>query len=247
MARNRPRSEHASVRHQFRGVVIMLRRSVREPQQLPGAERKGSSSVLESRLAGAQGSHRMGKPTVTPGGESESDRFTTLIRQHYQALYRAAYRLTRSAVDAEDLVQEVCVRACPRIGELEELEQPRGWLMRVLYRLFVDTRRRYERTHVRAFAVDEEFVSHEPGPAEEADRALDRWRIEDAWRYLNAEHRLLLVLHDVEGYTLAEIQSLTGMKEGTIKSRLHRARVRLGRLLQRDGAPAAVAIDGRGS
>lgn len=189
----------------------------------------------------------MGKPTVNPGGESESDRLATLIRQHYQALYRAAYRLTRSAVDAEDLVQEVCVRACPRIGEIEGLEQPRGWLMRVLFRLFVDTRRRYERTHVRALDADEEFVSDEAGPAEEADRALDRGRIEDAWRYLNAEHRLLLVLHDVEGYTLAEIQSLTGMKEGTIKSRLHRARVRLGRLLQRDGAPAAVAIDGRGS
>ena len=79
----------------------------------------------------------MGKPTVDPGGESEQDRFATLIRQHYQALYRAAYRLTRSTVDAEDLVQEVCLRAYPRLGEIERLEQPRGWLMRVLYRLFV--------------------------------------------------------------------------------------------------------------
>jgi DNA-directed RNA polymerase specialized sigma24 family protein len=48
----------------------------------------------------------------------------------------------------------------------------------------------------------------------------------------------LLALHDVEGYTLVEIHSLTGLKEGTIKSRLHRARVRLGRLLQRGDAPA---------
>jgi RNA polymerase sigma-70 factor (ECF subfamily) len=100
--------------------------------------------------------------------------------------------------------------------------------------LFVDLRRRYERKNVRAIDENEEFVSDEPSPAEEADRALDRLRIEDAWRHLNDEHRLLLALHDVEGYSLAEIHTLTGIKDGTIKSRLHRARVRLGRLLRRD-------------
>jgi RNA polymerase sigma factor (sigma-70 family) len=181
----------------------------------------------------------MGKQVVTPGGESESERFATLIRQHYDVLYRAGYRLTRSTVDAEDLVQEVCLRAYPRLGEIERLEQPRGWLLRVLYRLFIDQRRRYERRHVRPIDEDEEFVSDDPGPAEEADRALHRWRVEDAWAYLNQEQRLVLALHDVEGYTLAEIHSLTGLKEGTIKSRLHRARVRLGRLLQREDAVPA--------
>ena len=98
----------------------------------------------------------MGKPTVDPGGASEQERFAALIREHYQVLYRAAYRLTRSEVDAEDLVQEVCVRAYPRIGELERLEQPRGWLLRVLFRLFVDLRRRYERKNVRAIDENEE-------------------------------------------------------------------------------------------
>jgi RNA polymerase sigma-70 factor (ECF subfamily) len=189
----------------------------------------------------------MGKPAVDPGGESEQDRFATLIRHHYHALYRAAYRLTRSAVDAEDLVQEVCVRAYPRLAEVEQLEQPRGWLLRVLYRLFIDLRRRYERKHVRAIDDDEEFVSEEPGPAEEVDRVLTRWRIEDAWRHLNDEQRLLLALHDVEGYSLAEIHSLTGLKDGTIKSKLHRARVRLGRLLQRDRTATSTLAQEQGA
>ena len=180
-------------------------------------------------------------------GESEQDRFAKLIRQHYRALYGAAYRLTRSAADAEDLVQEVCVRAYPRLEEIERLEQPRGWMLRVLYRLFIDLRRRYERTHVRAIDEHEDFVSAEPGPPEEAERARDRWRIEAAWRYLNQEQRLLLVLHDVEGYSLAEIHAMTGLKDGTIKSRLHRARVRLGRLLQRDDAMISVLANERGS
>jgi RNA polymerase sigma factor (sigma-70 family) len=176
----------------------------------------------------------MEEGTVGHGGESESERFARLIRLHYQSLYRAAYRLTRSTVDAEDLVQEVCVRAYPRLAEIEGLEQPRSWLLRVQYRLFIDLRRRYERTHVRAIDENEEFASAEPGPADEADRAQHRGRIEDAWRHLSHEQRLLLALHDIEGYTLVEINSLTGLKDGTIKSRLHRARVRLGRLLARE-------------
>jgi RNA polymerase sigma-70 factor (ECF subfamily) len=101
---------------------------------------------------------------------------------------------------------------------------------------------------VRPIDEDEEFVSAEPGPAEEADRALARWRVEAAWQHLNQEQRLLLALHDVEGHSLGEIHALTGIKEGTIKSRLHRARVRLGRLLQRDPAVAVPATaDERGA
>jgi RNA polymerase sigma-70 factor (ECF subfamily) len=184
----------------------------------------------------------MVKGTVS-GGESDSDTFVALVRQHYQTLYRAAYRLTRSATDAEDLVQEVCARAYPRIGEIARLEQPRGWLLRVLYRLFIDLRRRYERTHVRPIGEDEEFTSHDLGPPEEADRALDRSRMAEAWQHLSNEQRVLLAMHDIEGYTVAEIQSLTGIKEGTIKSRLHRARVRLGRLLLRNEPIAATAGD----
>ena len=189
----------------------------------------------------------MGSTVGDGGGGSEQDRFAQLIRQHYRALYGAAYRLTRSAADAEDLVQEVCVRAYPRIGEIERLEQPRGWLMRVLFRLFIDLRRRYERKHVRAIDDNEEFASGVPSPPEEFDHAVDRSRIEAAWQHLSQEQRLLLVLHDIEGYSLAEIHSMTGLKDGTIKSRLHRARVRLGRLLQRGDAVNAVLADERGS
>jgi RNA polymerase sigma factor (sigma-70 family) len=213
----------------------------------PRGTETGLIRVGQLGPVGPENSHRMGKPTDDPGGESQQDRFAKLIRQHYQVLYRAAYRLTRSSVDAEDLVQEVCLRAYPRLTEIESLEQPRGWLLRVLYRLFVDLRRRYERTNVRAIDENEEFTSDEPSPAEEADRALDRWRIEDAWRYLNHEQRLLLVLHDVEGYSLAEIHTMTGIKDGTIKSRLHRARVRLGRLLQRDRTVTSAVADEWGS
>lgn len=182
-------------------------------------------------------------PPLTPidGGRTATERFAAIVEPHYDALYRVAYRLTRSAHDAEDLAQEVCARAFPRLGELEKLEQPRGWLMRVLYRLFVDSVRRYERRFVASLDdVDEDaLVSERPGPLEEAERALARRHLDEAWRHLNHEQRALLALHDVEGYSLRELNEMTGLKEGTLKSRLHRARVRLGKLLERTSAPTA--------
>ena len=51
-------------------------------------------------------------------------------------------------------------------------------------------------------------------------------------------------MHDVEGYSLAEIRELTGLKDGTLKSRLHRARIRLGKLLQREASVAEAQIVG---
>jgi RNA polymerase sigma-70 factor (ECF subfamily) len=171
-----------------------------------------------------------------PSRRSPAERFEALIKPHYETLYRTAYRLTRSVHDAEDMAQEVCIRALPRIGEIEGLEYPRGWLLKVLYNLYIDSARRYERLHV----VSSETVdlaargADEPGPSELAERSFEQQRLDRAWQFLDREQRLLLALHDVEGYTLQELMKLTGRKEGTLKSRLHRARVRLGKLLQRE-------------
>lgn len=163
-------------------------------------------------------------------------RFELLIRPHYDALYGTAWRWTRSVEDAEDLVQEVCTRAWPRLEELERLERPKSWLLRVMYRLFVDLTRRHDRTRVVPldnFAA-ESLVCERPGPEDSTDSAHRSERMSRAWQRMDREKRALLAMHDVEGYTLAEIAEITGIKEGTLKSRLHRSRVLLGRLLNPD-------------
>lgn len=165
---------------------------------------------------------------------SAVERFELLVQPHYEVLYRTAYRLTRSKHDAEDLAQEVCVRAYPRLAELEGLEQPRGWLLKVMYRLFIDWSRRYEQMHVTSLEIVDvlAMASDEPGPLELTERAHDSRDLDHAWLRLDREQRALLALHDVEGHSLAELNQMTGIKEGTLKSRLHRARVRLGKLLK---------------
>jgi DNA-directed RNA polymerase specialized sigma24 family protein len=98
-------------------------------------------------------------------------------------------------------VQEVCA-AYPRIGELEGLEQPRGWLLRA-FRLFVDLLALHERKNVRA--IDENEDRERSGAYRRGGTRADRCE-SSAWRHMNSEQRLLLVFCDVEGYSLAEIR-----------------------------------------
>jgi RNA polymerase sigma factor (sigma-70 family) len=190
----------------------------------------------------------MPKFTLIPGGRDAATAFENLIRPHFHALYRRAYRLTLNAADAEDLVQDVCIRAYPRLAEIQELDNPRAWLMRVLYRLFVDLTRQRKSSPIQAMDMggDEEefshcFTSDEPGPEAQADSAIGEQRLERAWQRLDKVQRALLALHDIEGYTLAELQDMTGLPEGTLKSRLHRARIRLGRILKSEALHGALA------
>ena len=79
-----------------------------------------------------------------------------------------------------------------------------------------------------AFAGDEDPLIH--NERHEKLRALDR-----ALSKLSEDHRIVVLLHDTEGYKLNEIQKLTGIPVGTVKSRLHRARARLREILTQDG------------
>jgi RNA polymerase sigma-70 factor (ECF subfamily) len=187
----------------------------------------------------------MAKLTVISGGKSDARGFEHLIRPHFDVLYRVAYRLTRSVPDAEDLVQEVCVRAYPRLEELATLDKPGAWLLRVMQRIFIDERRRYERKHVDSLdeiGIDS-LMSDAPGPAELGEKMQRDRKLELEWRQLSRQERSLLALHDVEGYSLAELVEITGVKEGTLKSRLHRARIKLGKLLLRGETASAGQTD----
>lgn len=157
---------------------------------------------------------------------------TALIAPHLRALFRSAYRHTGNRADAEDLVQDVCVRALAHLATLQSLDQPKSWLMKIAYRVFVDGVRRRNRSPVRA--SDEDFdatrESDGPGPEERADGEMAGQRLLAALGDLTREQRALLALH-AEGYTLAELEAITGLTADTLKARLYRARVRLGKLL----------------
>jgi RNA polymerase sigma factor (sigma-70 family) len=167
--------------------------------------------------------------------------FDRLIREHVPILYRSAYRWTGAVDRAEDLVQELLVRLYPRLDELRALDQVRPWAMRVMYRIFVDQLRR-ERNSPVQFGLEspdsdpsgEEESEHvDPGaePPELVERQLTQERIAAAWARLAEEHRVVLSMHDIEGYSLVELSAMMDTPLGTLKSRLHRARAKLRELL----------------
>jgi RNA polymerase sigma-70 factor (ECF subfamily) len=159
-------------------------------------------------------------------------RFQALVGPHFEALHRAAFRLTRRHHDAEDLVQEVCLRACRELGKLEALDSVRGWLLRVQYRIFVDGVRKRVRSAVDG-DVPESFASEEPGPEELTSAAYTQQRLDRAWTDLTPEQRALLAMH-AEGYGLAELEQILGTNRNSLSARLHRARARLAKLIGDD-------------
>jgi len=167
--------------------------------------------------------------------------FERLVRPHFDRLYRLAWRLAASKAEADDLFQELLIKAYGMLDDLVNIDQPGPWLSRVMYNLFVDEKRRFKRR--RLHTVEEGEMSGDglaglPGgedPVQENQRQEKNQRLDTALAQLSDEHRIVVLLHDTEGYKLTEIQELTGTPVGTVKSRLHRARARLREILTADG------------
>jgi RNA polymerase sigma-70 factor (ECF subfamily) len=165
--------------------------------------------------------------------DSTEQLFASLVQPHFAALYRAALRLTRRSHDAEDLVQDVCLRACSRLTELAAVTNPRAWLMRVLYRQFLDSVRRMRRRATVALAAEGDDAgpaSEEPGPDRVVDARRMHERVIAVWDRLEPEQRALLSLH-AEGHGLDELATIFDINRNALSARLHRARQRLARLL----------------
>lgn len=168
--------------------------------------------------------------------------FETLMAPHVDHLYRLAFRFTRSTPAAEDLVQDVLIKACRLQDEVARLENPRAWLARVLYREYVDRWRREKLAPVNLTSLESENGEWHGAEAEaEAESGADperdaiatqlRERLATAIALLNEDQRAVILLHDVEGYTLEEISVVLSQPIGTLKSRIHRGRARLREIL----------------
>lgn len=163
-----------------------------------------------------------------------------MVGPHFQALYGAARRMTLSPHDAEDLVQDVSMKALARLDDLERMQYPRAWLLKVMYNLFLDSKRQEARSpvhqaHTGADSDEPDSLESKGVPSDElVDRSQNIERVLKAMRCLDPDQCALVALHDVEGVSVEELSRMTGLAAGTIKSQLHRIRRKLGRLLSND-------------
>jgi RNA polymerase sigma factor (sigma-70 family) len=163
----------------------------------------------------------------------ERDSFSKQIEPHFDRLFRLAYRLTGSRSDAEDLLQDVMIQLYEQREALAAVTDLSPWLSRVLYNRFVDNHRARQRRPLTLVGDDEDAlgVTDTTDPAAMASAGENAARLERALARLSDDHRVLVLMHDAEGYTLAEIADITDTPVGTLKSRLSRARARIRELL----------------
>jgi RNA polymerase sigma factor (sigma-70 family) len=157
--------------------------------------------------------------------------FEALIKPHITPLYKTAYRLVGKREAAEDLVQEVLVKLYPKTAEMEKIEALGPWLRKVLYRQFIDEwRKKTRRPEIQLSEVTGEIarIKHpDDGPEKMTERIQIRENLQEALNALDDRHRLVVILHMVEGYTLNEMAEIYNVSSETLKTQLRRAKARL--------------------
>jgi len=178
--------------------------------------------------------------TVVPRNARDvaRERFGSEIMTHLDHLYRVAFYLVKSEVEAQDCVQETCVRALSAQEQFTPGSNLKAWLTRILYNFFYDFYARNKRTVAAEDLVEsagqkQDFFDTLPvsNPGPEAQMLAQElgMRISDGLREIPDEFRAPIVLVDMGDFTYAEAAEILSCPIGTVRSRLSRGR----RLLQK--------------
>jgi RNA polymerase sigma-70 factor (ECF subfamily) len=154
--------------------------------------------------------------------------FEELYRTHAGRLYSLILRMAGSVQDAEDLLQEVFLTAHRKLGSFRGDSALGTWLYRMAVNHCLDFLRGRQNRMARATDSLDEAGAAEPADAGPViPSAITRLDLERAIAALPAGCRAAFVLHDVEGLEHREIAKLLGVSEGTSKSQVHKARMKL--------------------
>jgi RNA polymerase sigma-70 factor, ECF subfamily len=162
---------------------------------------------------------------------SEIDReFEARLADSSAMAIRVAFSVLRNQADAEDVAQEAFTKAHHAFHQLRDRDRFRAWLVRMTWRMALDHLRSGRRRMVRDMAA----VPQAFGPTVE-EAAIDDERRAQVWRAVDAlpqRYRLVIVLSAMEGHSVRDVAALLGVAEGTVKSRLFKARKLLQEMLR---------------
>jgi RNA polymerase sigma-70 factor (ECF subfamily) len=172
-----------------------------------------------------------------PSGGPAPAEFDEIYDMHKDDIYRFALHLNPNRAEAEDLFQEVWLRVAGHLRERPEAAKLKPWLLTIAVNLHRDALRKKRVRRLfflsRAGAAasgsvpPEPFSSEPEDPAQLAEQAVLRRRIDQAVAGLPERQRQIFLLREVEGLRQAEIAGVLGMPVGTVKSLMHRAVRRL--------------------
>ena len=175
-------------------------------------------------------------------GDEES--FAALVEQNQGRIYNLALRMTGNPDDALELSQEAFLNAWKGLGKFQGDSSFATWLYRLTSNVCIDFLRREKRRSALSMTIsldDEEEARQAELPDErfsphvEAERRERQETLRAGLSTLSAEHRRVLILRELEGLSYGEIAQVLCLEEGTVKSRIARARLALRNYLKKQG------------
>ena len=161
--------------------------------------------------------------------------FEAGVLEHLDPLFNLAMWMSRDRAQAEDLVQEACLRALRFRHQFQPGTNLRAWLFQILRSVFITQYRRRGRAgpHVDLETLESQGANPGASPAGRGPGAepFARVDIDAALEQLPEEYRTTVVLSDIEGLSMAEVSVAMSCPVGTVKSRLFRARALLQKML----------------
>ena len=180
---------------------------------------------------------------------ADRQRFEAVVLPELDTMHAVALRLTRNPVEAEDLVQEACVRAFRFWGSFRPGTSARAWLVTIVRNTFINRYHRDRRRRRNEDAVEHaaQVVRHDPlaTPVPAPDQATEARRLREhvlaALDLLPEDYRVAVTLADLQGFSYREIAEAMECPIGTVMSRIHRGRKMLRTLLAEPARALGIA------
>lgn len=154
--------------------------------------------------------------------------FGELIARYQVQVYHFSRRLLGNAEGAQDITQDVFIKAFLALDTWRPDAAFAAWLLRIARNACLDVLRAQQRHPQTSFeSQTEQLVARSPSPEQHAIQAQRLDQLEEALLKLSVEHREILILRDMEGFSYQEIAELLDINAGTVRSRLSRGRAAL--------------------
>lgn len=182
--------------------------------------------------------------------EGDISVFTTLVKRYQSRVFSIAFRLLNNSEEAEEIVQDTFVRVHQNLDKFRADAVFASWLFRITHNLCMDALRqrlRKKSSSVVSFdpqstvAEDEghkglstpmtQIADETPNPSQSLDMSEQTNMVEKSLNELPEAQKMVLILHDLQGFSYVEVAEIVGTSVGTVRSRLHYGRLKLKELL----------------
>lgn len=194
---------------------------------------KPGMATAEETLRGAAAPHGGAQEASVSEAVLHPDWFPDLVKQHLRRVFSVLYRMVGNHADAQDLAQEVFLKAFERRNQLRDPARAAGWLMRIASNTAIDFRRSRspERT-AEPWDESADLGPRSPTPEQIFARSENERRLHEALRLLSPKERAAIVLRDLEGVSGPEVARMLGCSAITVRTHIASARIKLRRYFQ---------------